>query len=145
MARVFEFELGGQSRVFRFEKGARKALEREFCGTSEFPGLFAWVYKKVLPIDELNQPTLNGHYESQIAFLHAALKHIGARITRDKIEEWLEKLIEQDVDVRAPVLVAIAAAWEQGLFGRRIIMTSEEDTSDAGKVEGDSEVNNSNS
>jgi hypothetical protein len=137
------YRLGNSDRVFEFVRGDRKALEKEFCGTSDFPGLFEWVYKKVFPLDENQKPTMGGNYEAQVAFVHAAVKQHwkvkGKEVTRDMVEKCLDDISESEDDlVLKPVTVALAAAWEQGLFGRKLKMTVEDD--EAPKEAGSSEV-----
>ena len=140
MSKPFLYVIGGMSeRVFKFSREDRKALEKEFCGTSDLPGLFEWVYKMVCPLNDKGEMTFTGgNWESQVAFIHAALKHADSKvITRSKVEGWCYDLVDNDKSIMEPVMVAVAAAWEQGLFGKKLNMRAEEEP---GKENGGSET-----
>lgn len=141
MSKPFTYDIGMQDRVFKFERSQRRELEKEFCGTKDLPGIFEWVYKMVCPLNEQGEMTFTGgNWEAQIAFIHAALKHAEPKlITRQKVESWCNELIDKDKSIMEPVVVAVSAAWEQGLFGKKLSMRAEEEP---GKETGGSEANN---
>lgn len=129
MAKKYEVELGGKSRLLRFTRQERVDIENRFdCDIRDF------IYKRAFPLDENNKPTLGGRIECQEALIFYGLRHNGPKITEEAVSGWLQELVGKGGSIYAPLSQAIVALLASGVLGWNPPLASEAEE-DEGKVQ----------
>ena len=125
MAKEYQVELGGRSRVLRYTRQERVEIEARFdCDIKDF------VYLKAFPLVD-GKPTLGGRIECQEALIFYGLRHNGPKITEEAVSKWLQEAVAKGGSIYAPLSQAIVALLASGILGWNPPLADEDD--DEGK------------
>jgi hypothetical protein len=132
VAKTFSILVGRDEKVLRYTMEERKSIEKTF-GASLMD-----ILKKRAFSDNGNGgwSPVGGEWEVQVEMVYLGLKHLGAAVTRKKVEEWMKAAIETDAAGVVPYLVSAGnAIMASGILGTRYESPDEPEETDSGKAD----------
>jgi hypothetical protein len=130
----YSIHVGRDEKQLRYTMAERRALEAKFgcalyellmrrAGTENAEGFWT---------------PLGGQWDVQVEILFQGLRHLGAAITRAKVEAWMQAAIDNETGGTMPYLVSAAnAIMASGVLGMKYARPAEEPekVDESGKAE----------
>lgn len=134
MGKTFEIEIGGKTRVLRFQLDDALTLQRRFKRSRT-----ELVFRDVLGLEPDAAGVFKGNVylfdiEVQIALLTLALRRGGSKVTEDQVTTWLDEHGQaggEQADLIVPA--AKCALYSSAITGKILDLDKKEDEPEAGK------------
>ena len=121
MAKEYYVEIGNHKRKLRYTRAERLEIENRFdCDIKTF------VYEKCFPLVD-GRPTLGGRLECQEALIYYGVRHVGGKVTEEKISKELEEHVAAGGSIYKPLSEAIVGLLGSGILGWNPPIPEEDD------------------